>query len=120
MPADAEPSSDAARRARLAQRRERTAARLASLRRDHDRIVVAAQTANIDDEHDPEGATIAFEREQVRELIRQAEAELTAIDAAEQRLDEGTAGTCASCGRPIGDARLEARPTTTTCVGCAG
>src|SRR6478736_221955 len=46
---------------------------LAALAADRDRIVVASMESNADDEHDPEGATIAFEREQVTALIAQTE-----------------------------------------------
>ncbi len=35
------------------------------------------------------------------------------------RIDEGTYGTCASCGGKIGKARLQALPFTSTCVDCA-
>ena len=35
---------------------------------------------------------------------------LAAIDAALARLDAGTYGTCVTCGKPIGEDRLEAIP----------
>ena len=73
-----------------------------------------------DDEHDPEGATIAFERSQVDALARQAREHLREIDAALARLDAGDYGTCERCGRPISAGRLEARPTARTCIDCAG
>jgi len=41
------------------------------------------------------------------------------VEHALERLDDGTYGTCESCGRPIPPARLEARPESTTCVECA-
>lgn len=106
-------------RDRLAEERRRTARRLADLRADYRGFVEASQDTNADDEHDPEGATIAFERSQVGALAQQAEAHLAEVDAALTRLDEGTYGACAVCGRPIPAARLEVRPTATTCVGCA-
>ena len=34
----------------------------------------------------------------------------------QQRLEEGTYGTCVDCGQPIPDARLEVRPEATRCV----
>jgi len=106
-------------RERLEEERRRTTARLAALRGDHRGFVDASRDTNADDEHDPEGATIAFEREQVAALVRQAEEHLEQVAAALARLDEGTFGRCAVCGRPIPDERLEVRPTATTCVGCA-
>jgi DnaK suppressor protein len=41
------------------------------------------------------------------------------IDEALERIEAGTYGECQSCGRPIGEERLEANPTTTFCSDCA-
>jgi DnaK suppressor protein len=112
-------SPAAAQRARLLALQRRTLERLAALEREHARIVEATELANTDDEHDPEGATIAFERAQVAELRRSATLELTAIDAALARVEAGTFGTCAACGGVIPPERLEARPTTDRCVACS-
>ncbi len=90
--------------------------RLAGLRREFDEVVDAAEGANGDDEHDPEGSTIAYERSQIAAFITQAEQHLAAIEAAQQRIADGTYGVCTVCGRQIPAARLEARPTATTCV----
>ncbi|MBO3096346.1 TraR/DksA family transcriptional regulator [Cellulomonas dongxiuzhuiae] len=79
-------------------------------------VVDAARDANVDDEHDPEGATIAFERAQLDALGAAASRRLVEVDAALARVAAGTYGTCAVGGEPIDDARLEARPTATTCV----
>jgi RNA polymerase-binding transcription factor DksA len=103
-------------RARLEDERRRTADRLAALRDEHRGFVDASRDTNADDEHDPEGATIAFEREQVGALVRQAEEHLREVDAALARVDDGTYGVCTVCGRPIPAARLEVRPTALTCV----
>ncbi|VXC21699.1 TraR/DksA C4-type zinc finger protein [Aeromicrobium sp. 9AM] len=89
---------------------------LATLSRDFTGIVDASADSNADDEHDPEGSTIAFERSQVGALIEQAERRLAEIDAARARLDAGTYGRCEVCGEPIPDGRLEARPVARTCV----
>ena len=45
-------------------------------------------------------------------------AELHQIREALRRMQNGTYGTCAGCGRPIGVERLSAVPTATTCVAC--
>ena len=103
----------------LERERDETLRRLAGLTDAFDEVVAASKDTNADDEHDPEGATIAFERSQVEALVRQARAHLAEIDAAEARLADGTYGTCERCGRPIGEERLEARPTARTCIGCA-
>ena len=82
-------------------------------------MVAASQDTNADDEHDPEGATIAFERSQIGALVRQAQRHVTEIDAALTRVDTGSYGVCEGCGGAIGDARLEARPVARTCIKCA-
>ena len=69
-------------RERLTAEREQALARLASLTGDYDAVVAASRDTNADDEHDPEGATIAFERSQVGALVRQARSHLAEIDAA--------------------------------------
>ena len=109
----------AAERARLEALRESVRSRLASLTADYDGVVAASRDTNADDEHDPEGATIAFERAQVGALVTQHRRRLAAVDAALRRVDDGSYGRCETCGRPIGDARLEARPEATTCIACA-
>jgi RNA polymerase-binding transcription factor DksA len=102
----------------LESEREQTLQRLAALTDDFAGVVAASRDTNADDEHDPEGATIAFERSQVDALVRQARARLEEIDAALERVVEGTYGLCERCGRPLSAARLEARPTARTCVVC--
>jgi RNA polymerase-binding protein DksA len=107
-------------RARLEAEREQALARLAALISEFDEVVAASRDTNADDEHDPEGATIAFERSQVGALASQARRNLAEVDAAMTRLDEGTYGVCERCGQPIGAERLEARPTARLCILCAG
>jgi DnaK suppressor protein len=106
-------------RRRLAAEKEQALRSLGTLTRDFDSVVAASRDTNADDEHDPEGATIAFERSQVDALIRQAQHQLDEIDAAQERLDDGTYGVCEQCGAAIGDERLEARPTARLCIRCA-
>ena len=106
-------------RARLERERRTTIDRLANLADDFDHIVAASRDSNADDEHDPEGSTIAFERSQVGALTEQAHHHVAEIDAALQRLEAGTYGSCEHCGRSIPDERLRARPVARTCIGCA-
>jgi DnaK suppressor protein len=90
--------------------------RLAGLRREYDEVVAAAEGANGDDEHDPEGSTIAYERSQIAAFITQAEEHLAEIEAAQRRIADGTYGLCQMCGDAIPEGRLEARPTARTCM----
>jgi DnaK suppressor protein len=40
------------------------------------------------------------------------------IKEALDRIEDGTFGTCESCGKPISEKRLMARPMTTQCIDC--
>jgi DnaK suppressor protein len=82
-------------------------------------IVDASALAANDDEHDPEGATVAFERAQVGSTLAAAKADLSDLDEAVRRVAAGTYWTCASCGGPIAEGRLAARPAARTCIACA-
>ena len=99
--------------------REQALRRLAYLTGDFNDVVEASRDSNADDEHDPEGATIAFERAQVSALAQQVRGHLAEIDAALGRLADGSYGVCVQCGQPISPSRLEARPAARTCIGCA-
>jgi len=50
-------------------------------------------------------------RDRERRLIRK-------IQAALQRIDDGSYGFCDDCGEEIGVARLKARPVTKLCINC--
>lgn len=99
--------------------RDTTAAQVARLRAAFDELVESSELVATDDEHDPEGHTIAFERQQVVALLRDAEGRLAELDAALRRIDQGRYGACARCGSPIGEERLRALPGTEHCIGCA-
>ena len=101
---------------RLREERDEVRARLASMTSDLQSLFAASQDSNADDEHDPEGQTIAYERSQLSSLIGAAQDQLAQIDAAMARLHSGSYGLCEVCGEPIAPARLEARPTARTCV----
>lgn len=99
-------------RAQAEARVQATAALLDEL--THDR-----EGSNDDDEHDPEGVTLSSEWSRLTGLAEAAASELRQVDEALARLDAGTYGICANCGRPIPAARLEARPFAEYCVVCA-
>jgi len=68
------------------------------------------------DQHPGDSGTETFEMEKNVSLLEQVDDELMEVEAAIQRLERGTYGTCQACGRPIGDERLEAMPATRFCV----
>lgn len=99
--------------------RQREMRRIADLTGDLNEVVASSGDTNADDEHDPEGATIAFERSQVAALVAQAQGHLAEVEAAIKRLDSNAYGICETCARPIARARLEARPSARSCIRCA-
>jgi DnaK suppressor protein len=104
---------------RLAAEREDALARLNGLERELAGIIESSGAVGTDDEHDPEGATIAFERQHAAALLGQARQQLAEIDTALRRVAAGSYGRCDECGEPIGTDRLAARPTAMTCIRCA-
>jgi RNA polymerase-binding transcription factor DksA len=107
-------------RARLSAERDDAAATMAALRRDFAAMVAASEDSNADDEHDPEGATVGFERAQLAATIELTRSRIEDLDRALQSVAAGTYGTCESCGGAIGAERLAARPAARTCIACAG
>lgn len=105
--------------AELAVERARTVEQIEALARDFESIVESCESDAYDDEHDPEGHTIAFERQQVAGLLRDARSHLVEIDHAATRLAAGSYGTCERCEGRIAPERLATRPATRTCVTCA-
>lgn len=103
----------------LAAERANVLEQLAGLERELAAIIESSGPAGTDDEHDPEGATVAFERQYLAALVSRARDHLAQIDAAMIRLAEGSYGICEGCGHPISAARLAARPVTTLCITCA-
>jgi len=106
-------------RARLRHRRDEAAAEVLALESDLRAVFEASRESNADDEHDPEGSTIAYERAQLTAVLDATRRRLADLDDALTRLDAGTYGVCERCGRPIPVERLEARPAARTCVACA-
>jgi RNA polymerase-binding transcription factor DksA len=94
-------------------------ARLQALHAELDRLIADAVDTNADDEHDPEGPTIAYERARVTALLADARSHLGDLNEALVRLDNGDYSICERCRRTIPTERLEALPACRTCIECA-
>lgn len=70
------------------------------------------------DNHPADVASETFEREKDLGLTDNARFLLHEIEEAERRMEVGTYGECAGCGRDISRERLEAVPWATLCVEC--
>ena len=70
------------------------------------------------DNHLADTASVTVDREIDYTLEENSEHVLAEIDAALKRIEDGTFGTCRSCGKPIEPERLEFLPHTTQCIDC--
>jgi len=93
----------------------------AQLRADIDALDIENQGQQDDygiGNHLADDATEVFTRERNLAVRNNARDLMVQVEAALQRLDEGTYGTCARCGREIAVERLEALPYATLCITC--
>ena len=68
------------------------------------------------DNHLGDTATAMYDRELDEGLEEGAQQTLAEIDAALQRIEDGTYGVCEICGKPIGADRLAAIPWARLCI----
>jgi RNA polymerase-binding transcription factor DksA len=115
-PMDADPDTDLDPRQALDDERARALRLIADVEQSMRDVSDARDGANVDDEHDPEGATLAYERGSLGAVRDDARRRLGEVDAALARLAEGRYGRCAVGGEPIPQARLAAKPWAATCV----
>src|SRR5437763_12849725 len=81
-------------RERMGEEGRRARERVAALEREFAGLAEAASAAGTDDEHDPEGATLAFERQHAAALLEGAREQVAAVEAALGRLDGEGYGVC--------------------------
>jgi DnaK suppressor protein len=106
-------------RTQLEADRERTGMLIDTVVDEMGAFVSARRDTATDDEHDPEGPTLAFERSQSSAILGSSQQHLAEIDAALQRMDEGRYGLCTSCGQGVALGRLQVRPQAALCISCA-
>lgn len=102
----------------LLDERKRVADAISYLHEENSRSLEDETEEETYDQHLADAATITMGREIDYSLEENSEHVLRAIDAALQRLDEGTFGKCARCGKDISEERLEAIPYVTKCIEC--
>jgi RNA polymerase-binding protein DksA len=64
-------------------------------------------------------ASQVFEQQRDLALRDRSRLDLSRVEVALRALDNGTYGTCTSCGKPIAPERLEAIPWVALCIDCA-
>lgn len=102
----------------LEQERERIRSTLDHLQGEHPGSLEdeTEELATASDNHMGDVASATLDREIDYSLGDNSEQVLADIDAALQRIDDGTYGTCTKCGREIAPERLEARPWASLCI----
>ena len=106
-------------RERIQVERRRLESLVESLTANFNDIADAVDASPPDDEHDPEGHTIAFERSQLSGRRDEYLRRIIELAAAERRLDDESSSRCETCDKPIPLERRLAVPATTRCVECA-
>jgi len=104
-------------RTELLNERERVQAAIANLRESHPgSLDDEVEEIATNDNHLGDTATATLGREIDYTLGENSEQVLSEINAALKRIEEGTYGTCAKCGKPIAPERLEAYPWASLCI----
>ena len=103
----------------LLDERRRVEHALATLRDEHrGSLDDEVEEIGASDNHLAETATATLGREIDYTLGENSGQVLAAIESALRRIDEGTYGTCISCGEQIRYERLEATPWASLCIDC--
>ena len=107
-------------RAALLDERKRVEHAIATLRSEHPGSLdeEVEEIPATGDNHLAETATATLGREIDYTLGDNAQQVISEIDAALQRIEDGTYGTCVNCGREIPRERLEANPWASLCIDC--
>ena len=102
---------------RLREERQRLQEAIDNLRSEHaGSLHDETSELSVVDNHPGDVGTETFDRELDEGLEEGAGRRLEEIDGALQRIEDGSYGTCAACGKPIGEERLRAAPWTTLCI----
>lgn len=70
------------------------------------------------DNHPADLGTETFEMEMNFNLKNNEDLRLTDVERALERIEEGTYGSCLTCGQPIPEERLDILPTAAQCMSC--
>jgi DnaK suppressor protein len=105
-------------RTELLEERARVEAAIANLRESHPGSLddEVEEISAGSDNHVGDSATATLGREIDYTLGENSEHVLSEINVALKRIEDGTYGTCTSCGKEIAPARLEAYPWASLCI----
>ncbi len=103
-------------RVTLERERDRLRHAVATVHHDGSLLEETGDLAIGSGDHIADSATETYMRELDGGLEENAEHLLVEIEAALERIEDGSYGSCAVCGRPIGEERLDAVPYATLCI----
>ena len=107
-------------RKRLAEEHDRLTGIIRDIDEDREEIRLSESSSERSpDPNTAEGGSFAFELEKEFSLVYNAQDLLAQVVTALQKIEDGTYGICADCGKSIPVARLDALPSATLCVDCA-
>ncbi len=86
-------------RSRLAEERRLAECQISALTAQLEEIIESSQFVSTDDEHDPDGSTVAFERSKVSAILSHSWGRLAEVDSSFERMQVGNYGFCEGCGR---------------------
>jgi RNA polymerase-binding transcription factor len=87
----------------------------------HERVEVERERVEPSKTANPDRADMAYDyayRGRRMSMLEQLEDQLTEVNKALRRIDEGTYGICSNCGNAIMTERLEALPYAELCIEC--
>ena len=110
--------------AQLEQVRKELEGERASVRAELERYGADPDSEKVDplegiDDNFADSAAATAERSEILAFIESARERLAEVNAALEKMEAGTYGTCERCGEPIAVERLEVRPLSVRCVRCA-
>ncbi len=96
-------------------------ARLATVRDENEADLAAARATleRLADDGSASAGNLSDVVASAHHMVNDAEHILAEVSAAFARIDDGTYGSCTSCGGPIAAGRLEVRPYVRTCLPCS-
>ena len=106
-------------RKRLMEQREELQNQLAAIEESATGLSQSEMSGEVSyDEDFADAGSFTFEREKEFSIANNVTDLRTKTDRALHRIEEGSYGTCESCGQPIEPARLKALPHVTLCLKC--
>ncbi|MCA1708548.1 MAG: TraR/DksA C4-type zinc finger protein [Actinobacteria bacterium] len=107
---------ETAARQRLEKEKDRLTALVAHMAEGNEGEGAQLDELSTVDQHPADVGSETFEREKDMAILSTLEDQIAEVEKALERVQDGSYGKCESCGKPIGDERLDVVPTARYCV----